>query len=86
MDFLRSTGSVTGVDMSGEQLRAAEKNAAAAGLTNISFHDGFHPDMSSYFAATSPLVLRGRECDTEDLGAAEAFCEPCNSHKQIRPG
>ena len=35
---LGAGGSVTGVDMSGEQLRIAEKNAVAAGLTNISFH------------------------------------------------
>ena len=32
-------GSVAGVDMSGEQLRIAEKNAAAAGLTNVSFQE-----------------------------------------------
>ena len=35
---LGAGGSVTGVDMSAEQLRIAEKNAVAAGLTNISFH------------------------------------------------
>jgi SAM-dependent methyltransferase len=32
-------GSVTGVDMSGEQLGVAEENAAAAGLTTISFQE-----------------------------------------------
>jgi 2-polyprenyl-3-methyl-5-hydroxy-6-metoxy-1,4-benzoquinol methylase len=35
---LGAEGSATGVDMSGEQLRMAEKNAVAAALTNISFH------------------------------------------------
>ena len=36
---LGAGGSVTGVDMSGEQLRVAEKNAGAAGLTNVSFQE-----------------------------------------------
>ena len=36
---LGAVGSVTGVDMSGEQLRIAEKHAVAAGLTNISFQE-----------------------------------------------
>ena len=36
---LGAGGSVTGVDMSGEQLKVAEKNAVAAGLTNISFQE-----------------------------------------------
>ena len=36
---LGARGSVTGVDMSGEQLRIVEKNAVAAGLTNISFQE-----------------------------------------------
>lgn len=35
---LGAEGSATGIDMSGEQLRMAEKNAVAAGLTNVSFH------------------------------------------------
>lgn len=34
-----ASGSVAGVDMSGEQLRIAEKNAVASGLTNVSFHE-----------------------------------------------
>jgi SAM-dependent methyltransferase len=36
---LGPSGSVAGVDISGEQLRVAKKNAVAAGLTNASFQE-----------------------------------------------
>jgi SAM-dependent methyltransferase len=35
-----TSGSIVGIDASSEQLRVAEKNAAAAGLSNASFHEG----------------------------------------------
>ena len=50
---LGAGGSVTGVDMSGEQLRVAEKNAVAAGLTNISFQEA-----SAYENEPAPRAIR----------------------------